>query len=162
MANVTTTVLGPQPSINHVTVLVRDIEASARWWRDVFGMQEYSRQQQASETDGTERTVMVMLEAGEFLLQLKSAPDAPPNLSAFVSIDDSLDRPGYMNAGIEVEDAYETMRVLLERGVTVQKHTRAETPDARMVFFWDLEGNFFQVFSGRTAVGATTREVGAR
>jgi catechol 2,3-dioxygenase-like lactoylglutathione lyase family enzyme len=158
---VTTTVLGPQPSINHLTVLVRDIEASARWWRDVFGMQEHTRHQ-ASEIDGNERSVTIVLEAGEFQLLLVSAPDAPPSLSAFVSIDDSINRSGYMNAGIEVDDAYETMRVLLERGVTVQKHTRAETPDARMVFFWDLEGNFFQVFSGRTAVGTTTREVGAR
>lgn len=156
-------VLGTNPDIHHIALSVHDLAGTARWYQTMLGFTERMRIDHPPGGEG-EDGFMIMLQAGGILLELIRIEDSAPNPQAFVSFYDSGNRRGYVHGSFKVPDAHASMRGLAEMGVRVQKHVPAsffrnengQATGNKLAWFWDPEGNLFQLFSGETIHGRGT------
>ncbi len=143
-------VLGVRPMIHHIALSVFDLDQMVAWYTAKLGFRQRWRMQ---------RPATVMMEYGDISIELMWKPDTGKNPDAFVPFNGAANNRGYVHGSFRVDDALESMRALVERGVTVQKHPFLEmmegmrTPgglawDLELAWFWDLEGNLFQLWSG--------------
>lgn len=115
----------------HTMVRVKDLDASLRFYSDVFGLKETRRMEN---------------EAGRFTLVFLAAPDDLPEaaetkapLLELTYNWDAEDYTGGRNFGhlaYEVDDIYETCQSLMDKGVTINRPPR----DGYMAFIKSPDG----------------------
>ena len=144
--------LGSTPRIHHIALSVADLQGSAQWYKEKLGFTEAFHIDQWIDEDTTPFPFHMMLTCGGFFIELLHVPDAAGNVDAFVPVGGSAAVRGYIHGSFFVEDAYETLNVLAERGVQVQRNEIAEDlaseAGMKIAWFWDYEGNLYQLLSG--------------
>lgn len=146
--------LGARPSIHHIALSVSDLDACVAWYESKLDFRVRFR---------IERPAMALIESGNVFIELMSVPDSEPNPDAFVPFTGSARIRGYVHGSISVDDVDESTAALRARGVEVVPHPYLGmlagqldgTPrqNMKLAWFWDIEGNLFQLWSGDVSSG---------
>lgn len=124
------------------------------WYKEKLGFAEYWRMTTPA---------IVMLRLGQTSIELMCKPNSAPSVKAFGTIFDSVLTQGVAHISFEVGDAFNAMDDMLIRGIKVFKHPRNPVemmggpnglaPNLKICFFYDLDGNLFQLWSGHASSG---------
>jgi extradiol dioxygenase family protein len=120
---------------------VPDIDASARWYREKFGMTVVLN----GEHNGTR---IVGLEGGGLIVELIERPDAVPLASVAPAAANDINRVhGFVKAGVIVNDWDALVKTLRERGVEIVIGPFPTRPGKRAnLVVKDNNGNLIQFF----------------
>lgn len=124
-------------------VSVGDLEASANWYAQTFGMRVVMR---SPPRDGT---AAIVLEGGGLTVELIEDSAAVPLRSAAPSVERDYRIHGLFKAGIVVDDWDALLAGLRARGVPIALGPFPATTEQRAnLLIRDLEGNHIQFFGG--------------
>jgi len=123
---------------------VPDVEASAKWYSEKFGMTVVLR---PPKFDGA---TAVILEGNGLIVELLQRDDAMPLSKAAPSVAQNYRIHGFFKAGIIVDDFDATVARLKERGVAIAMGPYPKTAEQRAnVIVRDNSGNLIQFFGSR-------------
>ena len=144
-----------------MTFVVKDIVASVAWWKEKLGFKEWLRSQPPKSAAPS----VVLLRCGEVCIELLDGSKAATGVT----------KPGTELTGVQgfcqtswvVDDAEACRQALVKLGVQVWQHPPGQLltmlggpkglgPNLNMCFFWDLDGNEFELWSGQVAGGVFT------
>jgi len=121
--------VGARMTLGHVAIRARDIEASARFYRDVVGFREAFRM---NTPDGTRLgTIYLYVAPGQFI---EIFPDGQGEVPG-------RDQTGFNHLCVQVDDAAAALAELRARGAPIDTDLR--TGYSKCVQFWthDPDGN---------------------
>jgi catechol 2,3-dioxygenase-like lactoylglutathione lyase family enzyme len=120
---------------------VADLDASARWYADKFGMTVVMRPPKQN------KAAVAVLEGGGLTVELLQRDDAMPRTKAAPSITETDQIHGFFKAGVIVEDFDETLATLRARGVTIAMGPFPASATQRAnVIIHDNARNLIQIF----------------
>lgn len=123
---------------------VADVEASAKWYAEKFGLQVVLR---PPKFDGA---TAVILEGNGLIVELVQRDDAMPLSKAAPSVTQNSRVHGFFKAGIIVDDFDATVARLKARGVAIAMGPYPKTAAQRAnVIVRDNSGNLIQFFGAR-------------
>ena len=123
---------------------VADVEASAKWYAEKFGMRVVLRPPKV------EGATAVVLEGGGLIVELLQRDDGMPLSKAAPSITQNYRIHGFFKAGIVVDDFDATLARLKARGVQIAIGPFPKTAEQRAnVIVRDNSGNLIQFFGAR-------------
>jgi len=137
-----------EPRLEHIGMNVRDVEASAAWYREVLGAREVGREVTASGLR------IVTVEFAGVLLDLGSRDGIRPHPRAGAGPAAATTLTGFSHIGLVVEDCAATVAELRGRGVEFVSEP-ALNSDGTVTFAWfvDPDGNHLELLSRRAATG---------
>lgn len=111
--------------INHVAVVVSDIDESLKFWRDALGIELHHLEDVASEG-----VAVAFLPTGESEVELLKPTLEGTGVSKFLA----EKGPGMHHLCFEVDDIDEMIHSLKEKGVRLLGETPKELPGRKMIF----------------------------
>jgi catechol 2,3-dioxygenase-like lactoylglutathione lyase family enzyme len=145
------------PLFHHVTLSVADLDASVAWYEDKLGLLGFKEFRRIDPVPGAHGLRMAMLRAGGMMVELLEQAGSTPKTNNFVPFRQAADTRGYVHTGLVVDDAEEVHAILRENGVRVSDDYPDTGGSPVLRFFWDLEGNLFQISSNWERVVDQTR-----
>ncbi len=133
----------PPPTGSYFAISVRDLNASAQWYKQKLGFHEVK---QSASRDGLARAII--LESDGILLEIVSHKRAVSPRSLMKGYKDAYQIHGVFKVGFLVQDADHVLQRLKANGVTIAN--RPYTDDGlqmRSFFIRDNEGNIIQFLS---------------
>lgn len=133
----------PPPSGAYFAISVRDLNASAQWYKQKLGFHEVK---QSASRDGSSRAII--LETDGVLLELVHSKRAVSPRALIKGYKDAYQIYGVFKVGLMVQDADHTLERLKANGVQIANGPY--TDDAlrvRSFFVRDNEGNIIQFLS---------------
>ena len=133
---------------NHVCLRVKDLEASVKWWSDVFGAQVVRRSKVPTIDPGAEIAFLEIADGFHIELVGGGAPRqaAPPpkDIAADYGVE------GWKHVGFTVPDMDAAVAYLHSKGVEVAYETDRPDYGVRIALFKEPNGYFIELYAPRS------------
>ena len=130
---------------NHVCLRVRDLDASVRWWADVFGARPVRRSRVEAINPGAEIAFLHLADGFHVELvgggQVRQAVPPPATIAADYGVE------GYKHFGLLVDDMDRVLAHFARHGVGAEYDTTRPDYGQRIVLVKEPNGYFIELYA---------------